>query len=187
MPSLCRLAAALLGATLLAAELYLSVLGLFCTPKGQFYRDFYLTHTRLCWLSPDVAAQTAQALARPEIAPGTLNKAETCYVVARGWSATLPWGVISRKPAAWLDLPPPPGATALIVTLAATSQRYGERVRISLDGRTMTRVTLPPGNAPVDVRIPIPAQQQGYLQLRFDMRHWLHANALGVLRVRWVE
>lgn len=186
MPSSCRTLAAALGALLLAAELAIAALGLWFPREPLMYRQFYIAHTRQCWLPPDAEAAAIRALRQPDLDPAAFTRQTACYAFADGFSPAPPWNQTTQATASWLDLPPPPGAKALAMTLADTSPASRQIIWVRL-GRQRARVTLPPRQVPVNVTLPLPARTGEFVQIRFLRPHEPDGNPMAVLRLKWIE
>jgi len=185
MPSFYKIAAAVTGAALLAGELVIGVLSLRFPHESQRYKDFYITHSRDCWLPADADKAAAQALSQPEIDPGKLDAQAACYVFSQGWTAYPPWGETGEAKTAWASLPLLPGAKALELTLANTSLQYAQAVAVGLDGQPVARLALPPGGATVTLRLPVASGSQ--MRIRFDRTPAADGKPMAVLRVKWIQ
>ncbi len=187
MRSSCRKLAALIGAILLAGELAVGVLGVWFPRESQMYMDFYIEGRRDCWLAPGAEAEAVRALAQPEIDPAAFAQPTACYVFEHGWNAAPPWNQTTQAKTAWLNLPRLPGATVLDVTLANTSPAGTQVIWVRLNAGEARRLTLPPGQVPVDLRLLLPAGTSSNVQLRFLRPHEPDGNPMAVLRLKWIE
>jgi hypothetical protein len=183
MRSLCSIALPLIGGVLLAGEGVVAVLGIWFPRENQMYREYYISHSRDCWLAPDTEAAVVRALARPEIDPPALDAQTACYVLAKGWNPTGPLAETGSDRTAWLELPALSGAKALDVTLANPSQTPLP-VQVRFDGGAEAGVTLPPGQVATEVRLAVPPGAAGGLRIRLDKPG---ADGFMVLRLKWVE
>jgi hypothetical protein len=183
--------AAATGALLLAAEAVVAVLALWCAHVPQSYTDYYIKHTRQCWLPQGAEPEVLQELSAPTVGVDRLTSNAACYVFIKGWAPGPPWG---RTPwfmgqgdqASWLDLPRPPGAKVLVITLAGTSPLNPQTVQMSADDHRQALLTLPPNAVPVDLRLPLTPEANA-IRVRFDKLQETDGYPMAILQFKWIR
>jgi hypothetical protein len=174
--------ATVLGGALLLGEAAIGARAVLAPDVTAEYRAVYIEHVRACWQPGDVAARTESGLRRAEIVPASMSHDEACYVLAKGWEATLPGPAIMRHGKALLMLPPPPGATALVLTLRAAR---GEAVSLRVADGAAVSVVLAGGVAR-DVVVPVAGSGDVWLWIAGHYPFaWLLPDQVELVELQW--
>jgi len=162
--------AAGLGFAILLFEAGVTLAGVIHPRVDQYYRDYYITRTRPCWLTPAKAAAARAALAVDTIKVGGLDPVTTCFLLEDGWSFVEPWGVWSQGRHAALELPYRPGDDRVVLTLRAFSTSAWQAVTVFENHRRVGRFFLAK-RAVTRLQLPVQPATGQDLEISFVIRH----------------
>jgi hypothetical protein len=162
--------AAGLGLAILLFEAGVTLAGVIHPRVDQYYRDYYITRTRPCWLTPAKAAAAQAALAVDTVKVAGLDPVTSCFLLEQGWSFVEPWGVWSLGRHAAIELPYRPGDDRVVLTLQAFSKTAWQGVTVFENHRRVGRFFLAK-RAVTRLQLPVPPATGQDLEISFVIRH----------------
>ena len=161
---------AALGLVLLLGELGVLGLSLFHPRVDAYYRSYYITGDRNCWLQDGQAKAAITDLLAARIEVAALSPHVACFLLDGGWSDMEKWGVWSDGRVASLELPVLAGSQRLEVTLIAFSPRDRQSVAVFLNGVAAGRYFVSSRQVST-LALAVPPGAAGNLLVSFRIRH----------------
>jgi hypothetical protein len=180
-----------LGLCLLLFEAAITLAGALRPRVDEYYRDYYITRSRPCWLQPAQIQHAEAVLAGPVSRVAALDKPTACFLLESGWSAREKMGVWSLGHRAVIELPAVPGKE-LVLTVTGFARRDNQFVTFYVDGQKTGGAFVPIG-PPIALKIPLPPNATGKLVITFRIKHPGPPSAidtrdlgLALIALRWV-
>jgi len=179
-----------LGLCLLLFEAAITITGAVHPRVDEYYRDYYITRSRTCWLQPAQIQHAEAALAAPVSRVAALDKTTACFLLESGWSAREKMGVWSLGHRAVIELPAVPGKT-LLLTVTGFARRNNQMITVYVDGAKTFSAFIPTGPT-TTLAVPVPPNATGKLVIAFRIKHPGAPNdidtrdlGLALIAIRW--
>jgi hypothetical protein len=180
-----------LGLCLLLFEAAITLVGAVHPRVDEYYRDYYITRSRTCWLQPAQIQHAETVLAAPVSRIAALDKTTACFLLESGWSAREKMGVWSLGHRAVIELPAVPGKK-LILTVTGYARRNNQMVTVYVNGEKTGSAFIPTGPQ-TTLAIRVPPSAAGKLVIAFRIKHPGAPNAidsrdlgLALIAIRWL-
>ncbi len=167
-----------LGLAILLFEAAVTLTGALRPRVDEYYYDYYISQTRLCWLTPDMADHAETALRVDDLKVSALPPGSACFLLKRGWNPPERWGTWSNGRIAEIELPPWPGKTSVDLALKAFSPHNRQVVTAYVNGARLGQYFVPVGPV-TKLSIPLPAGTAATTTILLKIKHPARPAVLG--------